>query len=709
MADRMMRAICLLLVVLLGAGANAPSSALTLDTVFSKGPPWGRMIDRVAWSPDGKQFLYVRLGQDPSEALPLMLYDVASGTSRVWLEPSAFGTEPRTPQIAGWSHDGSQIALLEKGALYVARVSDARLRQIGKDVDDALWAPRTLSIAYAHDSDLYVARIGARIIRTRVTHGGRGDAILNGTLDWVYPEELGIEHGFRWSPDEKSIAYLRMDERPVTRFPIVDFLKVDNSVDYQRYPLAGERNPRVSLRVVNLASGADRLLYDAAPHDEYVANFDWTPHEDLLEAEILDRHERDLRVDAWRSGRGSASTLYRQHSNSWVDVVPLPFWLAGGRSVWQLDRDTTAGVYLRARDGSLRKLTGAYRIFDVYGVRNATVYASAAYPTRRDRSLLAISLSGSVRNLTSAAGAHRVVLAQTLNRFVDEHSTLNDPPQSELVDVATLRAKTLAPSSDSLKSAMLPTKMVEVPSQYGPLDATMIEPPAFDSNKKYPVVVYVYGGPDAPTTADTFGYQLGLYHQLLAREGFIVFSIDGPASQVDSDAHVRLLLRNFGPGSLLGQEIGARYLGSLPYVDAKRIGIWGWSFGGYETCYALTHSTLFAAGAAVAPVTDWHLYDTIYTERYMGLPKEDPKVYDRSSVLNAAGNLAGPLLIQHGTADDNVHMSNTMQLLQKFILAHEERVLFYAYPRKKHPIPGVPQRRSVFAHMLNFWKVTLKP
>jgi dipeptidyl-peptidase-4 len=178
---------------------------------------------------------------------------------------------------------------------------------------------------------------------------------------------------------------------------------------------------------------------------------------------------------------------------------------------------------------------------------------------------------------------------------------------------------------------------------------------------------------------------------------------------VDSDENVRLLLHNFGPGSLLGQEIGARYLASLPYVDARRIGIWGWSFGGYETCYALTHSMLFAAGAAVAPVTDWHLYDTIYTERYMGLPGLNRAAYEKSSVLNAAGRLNGPLLIQHGTADDNVHMANSLQLLQRFILLHETDVQFYPYPRKTHSIRGLPQQRAVFARMLGFWRAVFSP
>jgi dipeptidyl-peptidase-4 len=222
-------------------------------------------------------------------------------------------------------------------------------------------------------------------------------------------------------------------------------------------------------------------------------------------------------------------------------------------------------------------------------------------------------------------------------------------------------------------------------------------------NYKFPVIVYVYGGPAAPTTGNTFGDQRALYHQLLAQNGFIVFSIDGPASQIDSDANVRLLYHNFGPGSLMGQEIGARYLRSLPYVDPNRIGIWGWSFGGYETAYALTHSDLFKAGAAVAPVTDWHFYDTIYTERYMGRPQDDLAAYDASSVLPAAANLHGDLLISHGTSDDNVHMANTISLMQAFIDADRTNVDFMVYPRRTHSIAGLAQRRHLYGHMLQWW------
>jgi dipeptidyl-peptidase-4 len=659
------------------------------------------MIDRVSWAPNGREFLYVRRSQDPDETLPLMLYDVASGTSRVWLGAATLGRRS-APQILTWSPDSKRVALSAAGALYVADIASPHPRKISDDVDDAQWSPRGNLLAYSHAADLYVARIEARIASRRLSFGGVTNDVLHGTLDWVYPEELGIEHAFRFSPDGRRIAYLTMDERRVTNFPIVDFLDVNNSVDRERYPLSGQANPRVALRIVDVATNRDRLVYDAARYDEYIAAFDWIPHSQTLEAEILDRPQRAMRVGAWNDGARTAALLYYQSSPTWVDVQPLPFWLNDGRSIWLLDRDKTAGIYLRARDGSLRRLTANYRVTDLYGVARNTIYARAAYPTRRDRSVLAVSLNGNVRNLTPQPGYHDTTFPLTLEHFVDSYSRRDDPPRADFIATSSGLQKTLAPESLSLKNELLATQMFEVPSQYGLLDAYILYPPNFDRTKKYPVVMYVYGGPDAPTTADRFS---GLYEQLLAREGVIVFSIDGPASQVDSDEHVRMLLHNFGPGSLVGQEIGARYLATLPYVDASRIGIWGWSFGGYETCYALTHSRLFAAGAAVAPVTDWHFYDTIYTERYMGLPSQNAAAYDKSSVLNAANRLNGPLLIQHGTADDNVHMANSMQLMQRFIVAHESRVVFYPYPRKTHSIRGLAQQRSVFAHMLDFWKL----
>lgn len=689
--------------VLLCAGRAA--AQLTLDSVFGVTPPWGSQPSRITWAPDGKSFLYVLQSQDPFQVVPVHVYDVRTLKDRILIDPQTYGRGGSTPGSLVWSPDSRSLAFTVRGTLYVRNLVTNQDRTIDRRIADPQWSPRGDAIAYVKSADLYVATLAPKLAIRRLTRGGSEDRILNGGLDWVYPEELGTSHGFAWSPDGKSIAYMQMDERPVTGFPIVDFMTVDNAVSSEDYPLSGESNPRVRLRLVTLAAGADSLVYDAGTRDEYLPFLGWRPNSRQLLCEILNRAQTHLRILAWSGG--AAQTIYDQTDPKWVDDVPLPTWLSGGRSLWLLDRDGTNGLYLRGADGTLKRLTGSYRSDSLLGVdeKAGLAFVTARYPTRRDRALLAVPLSGgTVTSLTPAAGSHNVSLAPGGARFVDTHSTLNDPPQTDLVAVADRSVPAIfSPRNETLRSELLPVEMLSVDSQYGPLDATMIKPPSFDPARRYPVIVYVYGGPAAPTTANTFGDQRALYHQLLAQNGFIVFSIDGPASQIDSDSHVRLLYHNFGPGSLLGQEIGACYLQSLSYVDPARIGIWGWSFGGYETAYALTHSALFKAGAAVAPVTDWHFYDTIYTERYMGRPQDDLAAYDASSVLPAAANLHGDLLISHGTSDDNVHMANTISLMQAFIDADRTNVDFMVYPRRTHSIAGIAQRRHLYGHMLQWW------
>ncbi len=694
------------LALLCAAPAGAQLTPLTLDQVFGVSPPWGLQPSRITWAPDGNSFLYVMQTQDPFQAVPVHLYDARAKSDRILINPHAYGKGAGTPGSLVWSPDSRSLAFTIRGTLYVRSVAAGSDRTIDQRISDPQWSPRGGAIAYVKSADLYVATLTPKLSIRRLTRGGSEDRILNGGLDWVYPEELGTTHGFAWSPDGTSIAYMQMDERPVTAFPIVDFLSVDNAVSNEKYPLAGEANPRVVLRLINLGSGADSLVYNAGSRDEYLPFLGWRPNSNDVLFEILNRAQTHVRVIA-RAPSGSEQLLYDQSDSKWVDDVPLPAWLADGRSLWMLDRDGTKGLYFRSSAGTIKRLTGLYRSDSLLGVDPgaSNAYVTAAYPTRRDRTLLLVPLSGgAVKNVTPEAGSHDISLAPGGVLFVDTHSTLNGLPQSFLMVTATGEPRdVLGYHEDSLLNQLLPIEMLSVPSQYGPLDATIIKPPGFDPSRKYPVIIYVYGGPAAPTTANSFGGQRALYHQLLAQNGFIVFSIDGPASQVDSDANVRLLYHNFGPGSLLGQEIGARYLQSLAYVDPARIGIWGWSFGGYETTYALTHSTLFKSGAAVAPVTDWHFYDTIYTERYMGKPQDDLAAYNASSVLPAAANLHGDLLISHGTSDDNVHMANTISLMQSFIDADRTNVDFMVYPRRTHSIAGIAQRRDLYGHMLQWW------
>jgi dipeptidyl-peptidase-4 len=693
-------------VLLLLAGAAAPAAGLTPEQVFALQPPWGAQPSHILWAPDASSFLYVLPSQDGDRASTLHQYDVRTDESRDVVDPAQYPGKPETPSNVSWSPDARSIAFTIHGTLYVRDMATGLDRTVAKDVKDALWSPQGGAIAYTHQADLYVAQLVPELHVTRLTAGGTPGTLLHGDLDWVYPEELNTQHGFAWSPDGREIAYMTMDERPVTDFPIVDFLPYDNKVTYERYPLAGEQNPRVSLHVVDIETQRSRQLYDAGSGDEYMPWFAWKPASHTLLAEFLDRAQQHARVLAWEQPGDAPATVYSQSERTWVDSIAQPEWLPGGQSLWVLPRENAAGLYLRSTAGALRRLTGSYRVFELLGAdpKSRTAFVTAAYPTRRDRSLLAIAFDGGPpRNLTPEAGSHAVSLSPNWSYFVDTHSSLNDPPQTDLLTVEGELRATLARRNDALKRQLLPVQMLNVDSPYGKLDAYIIRPANFDPAHRYPVIVYAYGGPDTPTTADVFGTMRGLYHQLLAQHGFIVFSIDGPGSQVDDAAHVRMLYHNFGPASLLGQRIGVQYLRSLPYVDASRIGIWGWSFGGYETVYALTHSDLFKAGAAGAPVTDWHLYDSIYTERYMGTPQGDAKGYEESSDVNAAANLRGDLLVSHGTSDDNVHMANTIAMLDALAGSGKTNVGFMAYAGQKHGFTSLADLRQLYEHMLEWW------
>ena len=683
------------------------AAALSFDQIFANQPPWGSQPERITWAPNGSSILYVLPAQDGADALPIRQLDLKTGQTRILIDPSRYPGKAQTPSHVTWSPDGTRVAFSLRGTLYVRDMSTGLDRIVAQDAGDAQWSPDGNAIAYTHRANLYAAYLERKLRTVQLTADGSDNAILDGTLDWVYPEELGTERGFSWSPSGHFIAYLRMDERAVTNFPIVDFLNRDNAVKDERYPLAGEKNPAVTLHVVDVRSGSDRTPCDAAAHDEYIPAFGWEEKRDVLQAEVLDRAQQHVRVLEWPPGRSQFNVVYEQASSSWVDVIPLPVWLKDGTSLWLLDRENAKGVYVRNPAGAFTRLTGAYHVFQIFGENDstATVYVSAAYPTRRDRSLLAVPLTGGpAKNLTPERGDHAVSVSPAYDSFVDTSSTLDDPPQTAAETIAGSRVLTMAARNDALRAQLLPTEQLEIDSKYGPLDAYMIRPANFDPAKKYPAIVYAYGGPEAPTTANRFGRMRGLYHQMLAQSGFVVFSIDGPASQFANSAGVRLLYRNFGPGSLLGQEIGAQYLRSLRFIDPSRIGIWGWSFGGYETLYALEHSTSFKAGVAGSPVTDWHLYDSIYTERYMGLPEKNAAAYDRSSALLTLAALNGDVLVNHGTSDDNVHMANTISFVQAAIAANKTNVDLAVYPRQLHGYTSLASLRHIYEHMLQWWK-----
>lgn len=717
------------------SGAAPTLRTLTIEEIVATTPVTGRPPRDFRWSPDGDRYLYDVPAPRESAPPDVRVHDVGRGTDIAIRAARAGvrGTRSRPIAELAWSPDSRALAYIDGGILRVASAAGENRGTFARNADDPQWSPDGHTIAFVQEGNLRL--VDTRTKRTRaLTHDG-GGAVLEGDPDWLYSEELDLQHGYAWSPRGDAIAYLRFDDRVVTAFPIQNYLVRDNTVERQRYPLAGERNPRVSLHVVDLANGSDHLLYDAAPRDEYIATITWQPHADAVVAQVLDRPQRRLRLEAFAAGGTAAPrTILREASRAFVDVEPQPQFLPqGDRFLWLSQRGNVQSLYIvDARNGNARRLTRGFPVSDILGVdaKRGTAYVVARYPSEREHALLAIALQScapslrragahgaaqprcpvAVRNVTPGGGTHAVVLAPRGGGFIDRWSSLRRPPLIVRGNVNGRSVATLFATPSLARFALGETRLLRIPSAYGPLDATLILPPHFDAAKRYPVVVEAYGGPlpsaDAIPSDDTFH---GLWPQLLAERGFIAFSVDGPASRFATASDEHRFARHLGEIALAGQLAGRDWLAKQPYVDQARVGLWGWSFGGYVTAYALTHAPrAFNAGIAGAPVTDWTFYDSAYTERYMGLPKDDAAAYRRNSVLPAAGALRAKLLVVQGSADDNVHLENSVQLLNAFI-RNGKQVDYFLIPGARHGPTAIDAQRNLQHKMLDFWQTTLHP
>lgn len=685
------------------------AAVLTVNAIYSAHPLAGVPPSAFTWSPDGSKLIYTIASPDTTKPQTIRVRDLRTGSDRVLLRARSTirGSRSRPLSQIVWSPDGRRIAYLNGDELWVAVVQTGREIRIAAGADDPEWSPDGTRIAYVHTNDLYVVTVGSGE-RRRLTFTGSATRI-NGDPDWLYSEELDVAHAYAWSPKGDAIAYLSFDERPITPFPIQDYLPTNNTVEEQRYPLAGHANAGVSLRVVDVATARSGLLYDGAPRDEYLVSFTWTPDGSGVLDEILDRTQQHLRLELFARDGGSSRTIWSESDRRFVDVQPAPTWLPDGHSfAWLSARGGVQGLYLVGLDGRAHLLTGSTPIAAVLRGDAGAIYASAMAPTRREETLLAIPLHGAPYIVTGERGWHTISMPLHGDAYVDAFSSLSQPPVVTIRSLDSSREQLLFRTPSLANDDLGTTRELEIPSKWGPLDALLTVPRDFDPSRRYPVIVTAYGGPlpvgAALPSADRWQ---GLYTFLLAQHGFLCFSIDGPASNVDRISNERMFSERMGLIAMAGQLAGVQWLKRQPYVDGSRIGLFGWSYGGYLTSFTLTHAPgVFHSGIAGAPPADWHFYDTAYTERYMGLPQHHVHAYRVTSVLPAAARLDSQLLILQGSSDDNVHLMNSISLLDAFIAAGKH-VEYFLYPGARHGVAGIPAQRDLYARMLLWWERTL--
>jgi dipeptidyl-peptidase-4 len=562
--------------------------------------------------------------------------------------------------------------------------------------EEATFSPDGASVAFVRRNDLYVVDIAAGT-ESRLTADG-GPGLLNGKLDWLYQEEIYGRGRFRaywWSPDSAHLAFLQLDESQVLEYTVVDHIPTRPTLEVTAYPKAGDTNPAVRLGIA--ARDGSTLSFVSregfAMQDILIVNVDWTPDSSAVMYQVQDREQTWLTLTRAPVDSGDQTLLLTEASNAWVDVNGSPVWLADGTFLWQSSRDGFRHLYRYAADGTpLGQVTnGQWDIRTLYGVDEAAgalyVAASADQPIGTDIYRAGLDGSAAVR-LSTRNGVHRAIFNPSMTRYVGVWSDATTPTQVRLHDadgreLRLLDANPIA-ALDDYRLAIPEFLQVETRDGFV-MEAMMIKPPDFDPARQYPVFQYVYSGPGISLVRNQWNGRQYMFHQLLAQQGMIVWVLDNRSASGKGVESQWPVYKRLGELELQDLEDGLAWLRQQPYVDPTRVVMSGWSYGGFMTAYAMTHSTGWAAGVVGAPVADWRNYDTVYTERYMGTPENNPEGYRRTAPVRAAANLSGRLLLIHGTIDDNVHMQNSMQFAYALQEAGKPFEMM-VYPRSRHGV-----------------------
>ncbi|MGA9207256.1 MAG: DPP IV N-terminal domain-containing protein, partial [Terriglobales bacterium] len=542
----------------------------------------------------------------------------------------------------------------------------------------------------------------------------------------IYAEELDVRRNYFWSPDGRQILFLQMNENAVPTYPIADLIPTQPTVDFQKYPKPGDPNPQVRLGVVNANGGKIRWIKvqidpgdnPSGPpqlHEPYIPRFGWV-RPGIAWVEVLNRAQDRLDLYFVAVEANAARLVLSERSPTWVEVNDNFTVIGQDRFLWTSWRDGHTHLYLYSFNGAdptageaklEAQLThGDFEVFDVAFVDEAAnlVYFTANASDDRRRQLFRVHLNGSgFEQVSREPGTHQPAFANSGKWYIDVFSSIMSPPRLSLCRMSgdgDGACNAFWESRNLAAYHLTAPQFVDFRAEDGTvLHGTLIMPPDVPAGGKIPLVLYPYGGPGEQLVRDTWGGNRFLFNQILAREGIAVLSVDNRGSAGRGRAFASVVRGEFGKTEIQDQLAAlSQALERYPALDKDRVGFWGWSYGGCMTLWALTRTTAFKAGVAVAPVTEWRDYDSIYTERYLGLPQENAEGYRRSSPVSTAGDLHGSLLLVQGTGDDNVHLQNTMQMMQAFIDAGK-RFQLMLYPRKLHSISGTAAQTDLFTRM----------
>jgi dipeptidyl-peptidase-4 len=717
---------------------NAPTKPLTIESLYQAGGLAGRGPETTEWSPDGTKLSFVER-DEKGEKGELWYVDTATGEKKVLVSAAKLATlAPDVNKVKNerekerltryhvaaylWAPDSKHLIFDSQGQLWLYDLDSATAVQFTSAADpsgDPKFSPDGKHLAYVRKHNLYVRPVNGNDEKqlTKDT----GDSLLNGDIDWVYAEELGVRSNYFWSPDGKQIVFLHMDETNVPTYPITDWMPTHPAVDPEKYPKVGDPNPVVKLGVVDVEKGKTKWIALGGDEDFYIPRFGWV-QEGVIWAEVLNRPENkmDLYFVDTKSGK-TRLVLSESQPDAWFDFerTEIRFLKSGGRFLWPSWRDGNMHMYLYsfdnqnplAADAKLERQLerGDYQVLGILGMDEAagTVFFEANADDPREAHIYSVKLDGSeFKNLTPKEGIHRGNFSDDGKHYTQMSYGPEAAPTLSLCGVEGSCHSIWKAHDEIAEYGLRAPKYLEFKADDGTtLYGQLLLPPEGVVSGKIPVIVHIYGGPAMQMVRkgppDPFD-------EILSRHGFAIFSVDNRGTPGRDRKFQTAIRHEFGAIELKDQLTALdQLLAQYPQLDQDRIGIWGWSNGGSMTLYAMTHSDRFRAGVAVAPVTNQADYDSIYTERYMGLLKEDKAGYEQSDLTRSADKLHGALLLVHGTSDDNVHFQNSVQMINALIAAGKQFQLMI-YPNKTHSIAGKDARVHLFTMIAEHFERELK-
>jgi len=723
MAKWLFTIICLLGFVI----TTTAQSSITLEEIWKDYKYYAKRVPGFNFMEDGRH--YTRLEDNTIKKYDLttgsFVEDILAGSA---LEGNA-GFDGRIDSYT--FNDDESIIMIEskkegiyrrssKAFFYLYERDSKQLTAIYEDekIMYATLSPDSEKVAYVWNNNLYYLNLEDGVTLT-VTMDGEKNKIINGASDWVYEEEFSIAKAFFWSADSKKIAYQRFDETEVPEF-IMTKHNDEMYPEYEKfkYPKVGEKNALVTAHIYNVDT--DETLDIRLGDDEhYIPRLKWTKDPNNLFVYKMNRHQNTIEVLSANASTGKTKTVIKEVDKYYIDITDdIRFLENGEEFIWSSEKSGYNHLYLHDINGKEKKAltSGKFDVTDFYGVdeKRKKVYYQAAAKNAMQKHVYAVGLNGKRPMLvTNTDGSNSAQYSSTFDYYVNNNSTINRPASYTVYD-SNNKVVRVIEDNQKLQKIQKRKNLSEIEffdfttSEDVKLNGWMIKPSNFQEDKQYPVFMFLYGGPGSQQVTDSWKGQNYWWFQMLAQQGYIIACVDNRGTGGRGSEFKKMTYQQLGHYETIDQIEAAKYLGNLPYADASRIGIFGWSYGGYMSSLCLFKGNdVFKAAIAVAPVTNWKWYDTIYTERYMRTREENKDGYDNNSPINFVDDLKGNYLLMHGLGDDNVHAQNTMEMYNALIKANKQYDT-YIYPNRSHGIGGDNARLHLYTKMTNFLNTKLK-